>query len=334
MGHSLTLKAKLLWLDLVNKSKKIRFYLPYIFNKTIGSKLPVLSARPQPSKEILACDLINSRINYYNQLDKGFTVSNNEAIATHTFKGPSAYVIDIFYALKGFDKKLRLDYIFGDVIHVPEQATVVKSRPISNNNANSVLLKLDSVRHFNFVKDPIAFQQKKNMATWRGNCTIHALRHLLVEKYHNHPLFNVGATDKKYIGRDFHRPYMQFSEQLDYKFIISIEGNDVATNTKWIMSSNSLCFMPKPEFETWFMEGTLIPNYHYVLLANDLSDLEEKIAYYATHDDEALAIVANANHYVAQFQNKKLERYISDQVLKKYFQLSGQLPKNQHPESQ
>lgn len=53
-------------------------------------------------------------------------------------------------------------------------------------------------------------------------------------------------------------------EHLDYKFIMAIEGNDVASNLKWVMSSNSLAVMPRPTCETWFMEGTLIPDYHYI----------------------------------------------------------------------
>ena len=42
------------------------------------------------------------------------------------------------------------------------------------------------------------------------------------------------------------------------------------------MSSNSLCFMPKPKYETWFMEGKLIPNHHYVLIEDDYSNLLEQ----------------------------------------------------------
>ena len=48
-------------------------------------------------------------------------------------------------------------------------------------------------------------------------------------------------------------------DNLNYKFILAIEGYDVATNLKWIMSSNSLAVMPRPTYATWFMEGTLIP---------------------------------------------------------------------------
>ena len=33
---------------------------------------------------------------------------------------------------------------------------------------------------------------------------------------------------------------------LKHKFILCIEGNDVASNLKWVMSSNSVAVMPKP----------------------------------------------------------------------------------------
>ncbi len=71
------------------------------------------------------------------------------------------------------------------------------------------------------------------------------------------------------------------------------------------------------------MEGRLIPDYHYVLIKDDYSDLEEKIAYYTKHTDKALEIIKNANMYVKQFQNKKRERKIALKVLEKYFQMTN-----------
>ena len=115
---------------------------------------------------------------------------------------------------------------------------------------------------------------------------------------------------------------MSIRDQLKFKFILSIEGNDVATNLKWIMSSGSLCFMPKPKFETWYMEGTLEAGKHYVLVADDYSDLEEKVRYYSEHADEARAIVANANAYVTQFLDAEREALIGRKVVEKYLSLA------------
>jgi RNase adaptor protein for sRNA GlmZ degradation len=83
--------------------------------------------------------------------------------------------------------------------------------------------------------------------------------------------------------------------------------------------------MPKPKFETWFMEGQLIPNYHYIAIKEDYSDLEEQLNYYIKNTKEAKAIINNANKHVAQFKNKLTEDLISLLVIKKYFEKTGQL---------
>jgi hypothetical protein len=118
---------------------------------------------------------------------------------------------------------------------------------------------------------------------------------------------------------------MTIDEHLEYKFILCIEGNDVATNLKWVMSSNSLAVMPRPRYETWFMEGRLIPNYHYVEIKADYSNLEDRLTYYIQHTNEALQIIENAHQYIAQFRDKKREDLISLLTLRKYFKQTKQL---------
>ena len=112
---------------------------------------------------------------------------------------------------------------------------------------------------------------------------------------------------------------MPISEQLRFKFIFCIEGADTATNIKWVMSSNSVCVMPKPKYETWFMEGKLKPDFHYICLKDDFSDAEEKINFFIKHPDHAKKIIDNANDFVNQFKNPKREKLISLLVLDKYF---------------
>ena len=82
--------------------------------------------------------------------------------------------------------------------------------------------------------------------------------------------------------------------------------------------------MPRPSCETWFMEGTLIPNYHYIEIKPDFSDLEERLQYYMAHTDEAQAIIEHAHEYIEQFKNKKREQLISLLVLEKYYKKNKQ----------
>ena len=122
------------------------------------------------------------------------------------------------------------------------------------------------------------------------------------------------------IPAEWRKPKITLRDHLEYKFIMALEGNDVASNLKWVMYSNSIAVMPKPTCETWFMEGKLIPDYHYIEIKEDYSDLIEKVNYYIEHENEALEIIKHAHEYVAQFRNKKREKLISLFVMEKYFE--------------
>ena len=91
----------------------------------------------------------------------------------------------------------------------------------------------------------------------------------------------------------------------------------MATNLKWIMSSNSIAVMPKPTLETWFMEGKLEGGKHYIEIRPDYSDVEEQLNYYINNPDKCLEIIQNAHNFVQQFQNKKVEDLCSLLVLQK-----------------
>ena len=84
------------------------------------------------------------------------------------------------------------------------------------------------------------------------------------------------------------------------------------------MSSNSVCVMPKPKCESWFMEDKLIKNYHYILVKDDFSDLHDKLNYYINNVNECLDIIENAHNYCNQFKDKKQEEYLNYLVFKKY----------------
>lgn len=269
---------------------------------------------------------VGFRVNYYNRLTCDF-VPSNDAVKNKDFvrKGQtSSYFLDLKNVLRNFPSDVRFDYIFGDVVAIPYSPSFVKTRPIGKSNDNSVILKLNSVRHYYIYPDKANYRDKRDMLVWRG-AAHQPHRKKFVKKFYDHPLCDIGCVHKKSINETWHKPFMSISEQLNYKFILSIEGNDVATNLKWIMASSSLCFMIKPRFESWFMEGLLKPGYHYVELRDDYSDIEEKISYYLKNPDEAEMIIKNANEYVAQFMDVKKERLIGFLVVQKYFERSKQI---------
>lgn len=268
--------------------------------------------------------IINTRLNYYFKRNATFELPENiPAIIDFKRTRGTGYYLDLKEFLHYFNAHVKFAYHFGDETHVNPHPTLFKARPIQGENSNSILFKLNKNRHFKWVDDPYLFSQKKDVLVWRGGA-YKPLRRSFVQKFWDHPLCDVGQTNKPKENSPWQKEYLSVKQQLQYKFIFCPEGNDVATNLKWVMSSNSLCMMPKPRYETWFMEGTLLAGVHYVEIADDFSDLDKKIRFYTAHTDEAQQIINNANAYVKQFQNKDLEDYLCFKVLERYANRSGQ----------
>ncbi|MFN8334742.1 MAG: glycosyl transferase family 90 [Cyclobacteriaceae bacterium] len=310
-------------LDIRHKNNKLLYYLKVLgwqlipqslYRSRLSKKINQFSSLPESEQTY-----IRGRVDYYNKL---FAVKalNDSAITLKNFRLPEkqrAYYFDAQEYTRYFKREYKANFLFGDITKVPDEPSIVKSRPIAGNNENSILLNLDKLRHFNFITDNKPFEHKKNMLVGRGVVKReHRVR--FYEMYFSHPMCNLGQINK---NKNPHwvREFLTIEEHLDYKFILCLEGNDVATNLKWVMSSNSLAVMPKPKFETWFMEGTLVGNKHYVEIKDDYSDLEERMTYYINHPQEANEIIRNAHAYIEQFKNKQREDLISLLVLDKYF---------------
>ena len=273
-------------------------------------------------------DYILDRVDYYNKLSAPIVLSN-ESEKLKENRPPknmsSVYFLDSQIIAKYFNRNLKWFTCFGDVVHVPEVPSIVKSRPLVANNVNSIVLKLEKIRHFVFLNDNKAFANKANKVIFRGKIDGKTERVKFVEQFFDNPLFDVGNVSKSEQFKHWKREKLTLWKHLDYKFIMSLEGNDVASNLKWVMSSNSIAVMPKPTCETWFMEGTLIPNVHYIEINKDFSDIESKIQYYINNPTAAQEIIKNANLYTKQFLDAKREKMISILVLKKYFEKTSQL---------
>lgn len=264
-----------------------------------------------------------ARVNYYNGLAPGLHAPASTRLDSID-RSRSRYFIDLAEHLRFFPAHLRIDTLFGDITHVPPVPSVLKSRPIGGDNTNSVLLKLDKFRHFRLFDDPVPFSRKVPKAVWRGSMN-NPLRAALVSSHANSAFCDVGHVSGDVAGVALKQP-LSPARQFAYRYIISVEGCDVATNLKWVMASNSVCIMPRPRYETWFMEGRLIPDHHYVEVRDDFSDLQEKIEAMEADTTRALEIVANANRHVGMFLQRRNEKLTSLLVLQKYFEATGQLP--------
>lgn len=271
---------------------------------------------------------IIDRVDYYNKLDSNVDINDiSKKIAIKDFKIPKKlinYFYDSYEYLVYFDKDLKFILESGDVNYNLSYPALTKSRPIDSNNVNNIILNLDKVRHFSFIKDEIPFEQKDDILYFRGGVyQDHRIRFL--NKYFYDSRCDLGHVGEGNSGhyKTFMKPKSSKKDHLKHKFILSLEGNDVASNLKWIMNSNSIAVMPKPKFETWFMEGRLIGDYHYIEIDDDYNNVFEKIDYYKNNPHLAKQIIKNANSYCSQFMNKEREIIISLLVLEKYFRFTN-----------
>ncbi|MCR9182414.1 MAG: glycosyl transferase family 90 [Flavobacteriaceae bacterium] len=293
----------------------------FIFQNRLKQKLNSISSREDAK-------YINSRVNYYNKLQTKKELPEYSMRFSDFKKGEgvsSVFFLDAYDIISWFKGSYKWRFVPGDVTHIPDVPSIVKSRPIAGNNENSVLLKLVKVRHFIFIKDKLKFSEKSNKLIFRGKVDGKPHRIAFMEKYFNHPMCDLGnITKNNNYPPEWTVAKSTIYDHLKYKFILALEGNDVASNLKWIMSSNSIAVMPKPKFETWFMEGKLEANVHYIEIMDDYSDLEERLNYFIEKQEEANQIIKNANKYVSQFFDKKREHLIGLAVMNTYLEKTFQ----------
>ena len=198
-----------------------------------------------------------------------------------------------------------------------------KARKVEDQNG--VLFKLSTIRHFfpcsEAKKGDIPWDRKKASVIWRGATTSEKYRDAFVKKYFNS--YDIGFSTVKQNPElaVFQRRIVSIKEQLQYKFIVSLEGYDLASNLKWILASNSVPIMPKPTWVSWIMESKLVPYVHYLPLNDKLDNLDELLEWGRENDEECRRIARNGKEYMSQFFDEDNETGIQHELLERYSQL-------------
>ncbi len=306
---------------LKNKKFKLGYYINSAFNEMIPKayffqeKNSIFASKKYYDEEYL-----DTRVNYYNKLNTFSSIQHlPDVLSNKVFssRGKSkVYYFDFKSYIRYFHNEEHFLYKPGDNTEILNHPTFVKSRHIDCSQ-NEVVLKLNAIRHFNFVNDDIPFKMKKDILF--GRMSIYqSHREDFFKKHYDNPICDIGDVAKN-TNSEWVKNKVSISDHLHNKYILALEGNDVATNLKWIMSSNSIAVMPRPKYETWFMEGKLVPDQHYICIKDDYSDLNDKLEYFSTHEKEAMNIIANANQWTQQFRDSKRELLLNLLVMDKYF---------------
>lgn len=237
------------------------------------------------------------------------------------------YLIEDLKVLGALALKFRIQ--LGDTYTRLRQPTLVKARFV--DDSNSILYPINIKRHYpeemfcDMRKHDLPLEQKTNRLVWRGGTTgrdSSAVRFRLVETNWG-PDIDVAFSSIVQGESNYTVSPMHWSEIIKFKFILSVEGNDVSSGLKWQLFSNSVILMPPPTKETWLLESHLVPYGHYIPIRPDLSDLQSQFQWARTQSDAYLqGIATNATRYISRvYENSVLDRSERLRVLRVAFGL-------------
>lgn len=273
--------------------------------------------------------------------DNNIRVTREQLVSEFHVRHMECYRADFARYIAAMSRKEPFEALvnLGDGFRPTKQHVISKFRIIGEATP-TVLLFLNSRRHyFDIVpKLPswdVPWAAKDSKLVWRGVPTGFGKgfkpRMSLVSRHQAHPNKNIdikfsssyaffegwcktnGVKEKFDIAGP-----MSVQHMLKSKFLVSVEGNDVASNLKWALASNSCVLMPRPTVVSWFMEHMLKPGVHYVEVKPDFSDLESKYKWCLEHDEQCRVIAENGKAFMKHFANRDEEIKLNARVLDAY----------------
>lgn len=170
---------------------------------------------------------------------------------------------------------------------------------------------------------------KAEKAFWRGCTTggdyipgvwMHMARTRLVVFSKDYPTqldcafhnFGQGTFEVEAImrGQQLFGQYYDPTSQMQYKYLIAIDGNSFPSALKWQLFSGSVVLKNESRWLEWFSYA-LIPFEHYIPYKLDFSDLVERILWLQQNDSLAKEIVHKANRFAkSNLTSKNIEDYV------------------------
>lgn len=265
-----------------------------------------------------------------------YTVDRLFEFGVSVYSNDKAYYLqDLRKIMESMSQDTAIPVQCGDAMRKCEESVFIKARKVSDSK--SILLKLNTHRHWRdyetIAKHDVPWEEKRSDVVWRGvNTGFGSGRDRLFFLQNYFGKYNVGFSGiintmkvknenkEKYDGvcKAFLLDKLSLKEQLDYKFIVSLEGNDVSTGLKWVLNSNSVPIMKSPRFETWMMEGLLEPYVHYLPLNESMDNLEDLLAWATRNNEQCKQIAMNGKLFMRQFADERNELSLQRKLIEKY----------------
>ncbi len=217
----------------------------------------------------------------------------------------------------------------GDNLRGFGKPTFVKSCAFKNDASDRYILPLNRRRHFEHVPRvsvvDIPFDKKHDTVVWRGTTTGLFDKPGRVCIYHRFDRFEREGFDIGYSKivqmhsitprsglteadlKPCMKPKLRIRDMLAYKYLLCMQGNDVASGLKWMLLSQSVVLMPHPTVGSWYCERFLQPYVHYVPISADLSDLVEQVQWCRDNPEVCQQISANATQFMQPFLDEEQE---------------------------
>jgi len=195
------------------------------------------------------------------------------------------------------------------------------------NKKNQVIFPLYGYQNPSsmYINDTIPFKNKANKLIWRGGSTGDEeiqknVRYHVVSK-------NINISNKIDIGfshfcqctyennknaySNLLKNNISREEQLNCKFILNLEGNDVGSSFPWALASNCCPLHNYPfKYESYIFGKGIIPYVHFVPIKSDGSDLQSQMKWCFENIDKCEEIAYNGKKYMEQYLDVKLYRKI------------------------
>lgn len=145
----------------------------------------------------------------------------------------------------------------------------------------------------------IPFQNKKNKIVYAGRLH-NSSRFNFLQKRDITPLdqtqreyFYSDAVSKENVVAEKGK-WIESKEMVEYKYILDMDGNACTWDaTAWKLNSGSILMKVESGWRQWFYDS-FHPWIHYVPIADDFSDLQEKYHWCETHPAECETMISNA----------------------------------------
>ena len=244
-------------------------------------------------------------------------------------KDINMYCSDAFDTLSKANKNSSMHLLamfkFGDKnTELASYPVVGKARPVLKKNSYaSIIWPLNTHRHYGQLEElwrnkigtktktppkEVEWKDKESKVFWRGTTTgdrvdllkrwIHYDSNVIDIAFHKTGSSYRGKFLGNYLESHNKRQQASVDEMLKYRYLLSVEGNDVPTGLKWMLYSNSVVLMSPPTMSSWAMEDLLLPFVHYIPLADDYSNLFEMVQWAEEHQDACQVISKRATDFI------------------------------------